>query len=313
MSNEIEKLAYSTELIKDYLGRAFALEKNIYEQTKLKDGIENKIHRVDEELDTEFSLIEKRSYSIGGSIVCILLPIILLIPLLLFYQFMKSPAGGAPDWFLYLLLALAVVLCGISIAGIISLIRTLIYVKAYNREAEKVNASNQSEFLRWRQEALAYRNDLVVEYDMVAAELKETEQALDQFYSVNVLYSKYQNMVAVSTIYEYLASERCYGLTGHEGAYNLYESEIRLGYIIGKLDNIDQNIHEMKHGQQMLYRAVQESRQASERLLQQEIHNGKMLQDIRESARVAEYSRQQAADRLGHMQWLQEQTFIWGK
>lgn len=155
-------------------------------------------------------------------------------------------------------LAIAVVLCGVSIAGIISLIRTLIYVKAYNREAEKVNASNQSEFLRWRQETLAYRNDLVDEYDMVA----------------------------VSTIYEYLASGRCYGLTGHEGAYNLYESEIRLGYIIGKLDNIDQNIYEMKHGQQMLYRAVQESRQSSERLLQQEIHNGKMLQ---------------------------EQTFIWGK
>ena len=49
-----------------------------------------------------------------------------------------------------------------------------------------------------------------------------------------------------------MLSERCYGLTGHEGAYNLYENELRLGHIISTLDSISSDIKEIKQNQRML-------------------------------------------------------------
>ncbi len=97
------------------------------------------------------------------------------------------------------------------------------------------------------------------EYALLADERKKTKAVLNKFYSTNVIYPKYRSLPAIASLFEYMLSERCYGLTGHEGAYNLYESELRLGHIISTLDSISSDIKEIKQNQRMLYDVMSES------------------------------------------------------
>lgn len=70
------------------------------------------------------------------------------------------------------------------------------------------------------------------EIDSMKIPLRKTKQLLRKLYSADVVYPKYRNMVAMCTIYEYLASGRCETLDGAQGAYNLYEAEIRQNIVI---------------------------------------------------------------------------------
>jgi hypothetical protein len=55
------------------------------------------------------------------------------------------------------------------------------------------------------------------------------------------VFDKYRDIVALSTFYEYLMAGRCETLDGINGAYNIYENELRLNTIITKLDEIKEN------------------------------------------------------------------------
>ena len=87
--------------------------------------------------------------------------------------------------------------------------------------------------------------------------LSKAYQATHDFLSVGVLFPKYATLAAVTTINEYLMSGRCNELTGPDGAYNLYESEIRADRIIEKLDDISDKLDKIAMNQYMLYQAVQ--------------------------------------------------------
>ena len=65
----------------------------------------------------------------------------------------------------------------------------------------------------------------------------------------------------VCSLYEYIRAGRCTELEGHEGAYNILETEIRLDRIILQLDKVVAQLEQIKHTQFMLYSAVQESNQ----------------------------------------------------
>ena len=58
-----------------------------------------------------------------------------------------------------------------------------------------------------------------------------------------MIFGKYRNVVALSTFYEYLMAGRCTQLEGADGAYNIYENELRTNMIIEKLDEIKDNQH----------------------------------------------------------------------
>ena len=70
--------------------------------------------------------------------------------------------------------------------------------------------------------------------------------ALRALYNTGIIWEKYQNLVAVSTMYEYIASGRCDRLDGPYGAYNLYESELRQNIIIGQLSKIETHLEQIK-------------------------------------------------------------------
>lgn len=95
--------------------------------------------------------------------------------------------------------------------------------------------------------------------DQLYATYCQTDRTLKALYAKNIIYSKYQNdLVAICMFCEYFESGRCTTLTGHEGAYNIYEQELRMGIIIGKLDVIIQKLDEIQSNQYALYTAVKQ-------------------------------------------------------
>lgn len=101
--------------------------------------------------------------------------------------------------------------------------------------------------------------------------LQETQALLTRYYDLNIIFPKYRSMVAMTTMYEYFASGRCTELTGPDGAYNLYEAELRQDLIINKLDVIIRQLDQIKQNQYMLYQEMQRTRS--------------VIQDIRKDVR----------------------------
>lgn len=103
----------------------------------------------------------------------------------------------------------------------------------------------------------------------------ELNQALIIFYHLDVIYPKYRNLVAVTTIYEYLASGRCDTLEGADGAYNLYEMELRQNIIIGQLSSVLDSLEQIKSNQFTLYNEIKEANQKTADLLSNVADNTK--------------------------------------
>lgn len=89
--------------------------------------------------------------------------------------------------------------------------------------------------------------------------LQKSKAALAKAYSYDIIHPKYRNLVAVYTMYEYYQSGRCSVLTGHEGAYNLYENESRQNHIISMLGQINERLDGMEKNQYYLWSAIKET------------------------------------------------------
>ena len=101
---------------------------------------------------------------------------------------------------------------------------------------------------------------LLIEEITTAEELlKSFYKAQNDMYSYGVIFEKYRNFVAISSFCEYISSGRCETLEGANGAYNLYENEIRMNMVIGQLNQVIESLEEIKQNQYMIYSAIQES------------------------------------------------------
>lgn len=101
----------------------------------------------------------------------------------------------------------------------------------------------------------------LIEKEISEAEttLGETCKALNELYSYGVVFSKYRNIVAVSAFYEYLTCGRCTALEGADGAYNIYESEIRADRMIAQLSQVIKSLDAIRENQYALYNSIQET------------------------------------------------------
>lgn len=73
---------------------------------------------------------------------------------------------------------------------------------------------------------------------------------------IDAIYPKYQNLPALTSIYEYFITGRCDELTGPHGAYNMYEDEVRKDTVISQLNTVIENLEQIKQSQFMLYEQV---------------------------------------------------------
>lgn len=115
-------------------------------------------------------------------------------------------------------------------------------IAARNREQRKRNQDKIN--LLWQQESILQEN------------IHQTTEILQQYYNLNIVHEKYRGLIPICSIYGYLDTGVCSELEGHEGAYNKYDLELRLNYIIAKLDVIISHLEEIKENQKMLYNAI---------------------------------------------------------
>ena len=121
----------------------------------------------------------------------------------------------------------------------------------------------------------------------IEAQKNETKSALDKLYAVGVVYEKYRALIPIVMFCEYLQSGRCSGLEGQDGAYNIYEYELRQNLIIYKLNEISSKLDQIQQNQYMLYTAINEGNQKLDRLCSAACDSAKCLQDIRKNNAIA--------------------------
>ena len=107
-------------------------------------------------------------------------------------------------------------------------------------------------------------------------------------------------------LYEYLASGRCSQLEGHEGAYNIYEQELRLGIIISKLDDIIDRLDEIKDSQYALVSAVREGNQTAKRICDAVTRCSEKLDSIDTNTEITRYNSEITAFNSTYMAWFQK-------
>jgi hypothetical protein len=85
---------------------------------------------------------------------------------------------------------------------------------------------------------------------------------LNNLYNLDIIFPKYRNFLAVNQISEYIDSGRCSELEGANGAYNLYESELRQNIIIDKLETVINQLEQIKQNQFYIYQAMRDTQNA---------------------------------------------------
>lgn len=145
---------------------------------------------------------------------------------------------------------------------------------------------------------------VIKELDRAKSELSEMLKVLSAYYSTNVIYQKYRGLIPITMFCEYFASGRCSTLTGHEGAYNIYENEIRLNLIITKLDDVIERLDEIKSNQYMLAQMIQESNREISNLTASVNRQIDVLAKIEDNSAQSAYYSKITATCTAYRAWL---------
>ena len=122
----------------------------------------------------------------------------------------------------------------------------------------------------------AYQNDIAKDNERVEREKEQIEQLKKQqaelsvqiakldeirekLYALNVVEPKYRDLLPIVMMHEYFETERCYSLTGPDGAYNLYESELLQKKIGTDLSQIANLLVDIEQNQQDIYDSIKNS------------------------------------------------------
>lgn len=282
-----------SQTLKEYVEKVYQLEVSLYEQQCLHGSIQKNIKSIEkvpfDPLKKQKTTWEHMLGNIAGVSICTVTGLVigLILVVLLNISMAAGIAGG--------------VLVGILAA-----------VVYYSSDVKKENARNAE--LNKELELKNTQNKFVAEQELkiigegiekVLDSQNETRRILEKYYDMNIIYPKYRNLVAVSSFHEYLASGRCAGLEGTDGAYNLYENEIRQDIIISKLDDIIRHLETIEKNQYMLYRAVKECTENAAKISQDVLRAVHQLQWIGSSVMFTEYNSRLTAQNTEYMKWLE--------
>lgn len=275
-----------------YIESVYKLESSLYEQNKLYWNIDNKIkylqnYRYKPMIAKEEASSGKDEFAVVGGAGIIGFMIGLVIALF---------AGIA--WILWG--TLFGVLAGVLLNSDSDSDRV-----AKNKEIDKKN----------EQIAIINENDKKIvkqKIDVLRREMNhldnlysQTQAVLEKYYNCNIIFPKYRNIVAISSFYEYLCSGRCSELEGHEGAYNIFENEIRQNIIISKLDDIIERLDSIRDNQFMLYSAIQEGNKRTKQLTDVVYRATDQLEDISKNTMMCAYNTQITAQNTTFVKWLE--------
>lgn len=195
---------------------------------------------------------------------------------------------------------------------------SLVLLWTLKEDAEQTNAYREE---KYQQELAQYPIDVQneedayqqalrrVEYfDQLVAQqekkLEDTRRLLREAYDKGLLYGKYRNFVAVCSICEYLESGRCSELGGPDGAYNLFEQEIRMNLIITQLGSILSKLDRIQANQAMLYDAISTGNRLTSQLIERTNESIRLGEYNAQQNAITAYNTQQTAREVSFSNWM---------
>lgn|GEM_PF-4982757 len=100
-------------------------------------------------------------------------------------------------------------------------------------------------------------------WERIHEKLKRT---LEKVYNLGYIHPNYRNFVAYSSFFDYFDTGRCAELEGQGGAYDKFETELRLDKIIYQLDEILLDLKQIQRNQYCLFCEISKANQNIERL-----------------------------------------------
>lgn len=175
-------------------------------------------------------------------------------------------ASGSGDFFAGVCWLLAGVVALFAAGLFLVTCSSIIGLIHHQKQSKMVEKENESIKQRYSQDMETWEKTKNEMNAFMARPLANTRQILERYYSQDVIYPKYRNLPALTSIYEYLITGRCEGLTGPYGAYNIYEDEVRRDMIISQLSTVIQNLEKIKQNQYLLYGEVQKMQRTTSRI-----------------------------------------------
>lgn len=165
----------------------------------------------------------------------------------------------------------------------------------YNAQTEIDNKNITQQNLKNQDLYGKQAENLSKELNKVGKLYNNTRNTLEKLYSINIIYPKYRNFVAISSFYEYFESGRCDTLKGYEGAYNIFENEVRQNIIIAKLDEVIERLDRIESSQYMLYSAINKSNQIATNMSKQIFNLAINLKEISNNSLISTYYQKETA------------------
>lgn len=92
------------------------------------------------------------------------------------------------------------------------------------------------------------------------------DKYLNPLYDLGIIHPKYRNMIAIASFVDYFETGRVEKLKGSDGAYNLFEQELRANIIISELKKINESLEIIKSNQYALYTELKEVKKITEQI-----------------------------------------------
>lgn len=189
------------------------------------------------------------------------------------------------------------------------------------KENNEANEKYQNDMLKYNQtladdqarvqKELAQKQYLQTQSDTLATMWRTSKQKLEKMYSYDILEEKYRNIVAVASIYEYLKHERTRSLQrvgSDEGAYNIFESEVRLNKIITNTDIIIQKLDVVIENQRELANTMRNAQNSINNLVTSTNNMSARIQSgmnrLNASVELSNYQQQQTNNELRYMNFM---------
>lgn len=271
--------------VKEYVEKVYVLESTKYEQELLINKINKKINQVNSIKLKPIKPTESTGTIFINSVITAGMGVLLILLFLYFavmigiYEFAEA--------------IIMTIVAGLTLfiffwgTGINSREKDIRDNRNIAKDNEQLNRNKKAMY-----------EYLIENQESTKSVYENTERILKQYYDRNILFPKYRNLIAVSSIYEYLQSGRCSTLEGYEGAYNIFENELRLNLIVTKLDDIIYRLDSIRDNQYMLYDAINRGNHTSEKLFQS-------LEKIGDNSAVSAYNSSINAQNTEFLKWVE--------
>lgn len=257
--------------LKEYIKIVYEMEQSIFQQKALI----NKLEQKKKELPSRpYAPKNPGQSSLFTKIISLAL---MGFGIYWFFSFLFFSGSGSQGFFIDLLARIVAACIGVGIFYIGAILMDRNTNKNKNYVAYQQQYTSYQQQLGIYNRSLPLYKQLEIELPLSRKTLQRSEILLRSFYeSHDVIYPKYRNLIAVSSFYDYLMSGRCSELQGHEGAYNIFEVEVRLNRIITQLDHVVARLNTIEQNQYMLYNAISASNATVDRLCSAVEHSNRL-------------------------------------